>query len=70
MPLPMPRAAHVLTSLTSVVSVTLGLTVASATHIHPIAAAATGDGNCPHTAAAAHGWGEPSRTDEFTDPRR
>lgn len=68
MPVRMPRARRVAISLIGVASVTLGLNAGSAARLHPIADADTGNGRCPHTAAAAHAWGGPSRTDEFTDP--
>jgi licheninase len=58
----------VVLSLTSVVAGAFALAVGSAALQRPVAGAQSGNGNCPNTAAAAHGWGAPNRTDDFTDP--
>ena len=67
MSVPISRALRVVMSLTSVVAGTLVLAVGSAALLRPVADAQSGNGNCPNTAAAAHGWGAPNRTDDFTD---
>lgn len=68
MPVAIPRAARVVISMTSVAASVLALTIGSVAVLRPIADAQTGNGNCPNTAAAAHGWGAPNRIDDFTDP--
>ena len=70
MPVPISQAARVVISLTSAATAALALTVASAALQRPVADAQSGNGNCPNTAAAAHGWGEPNRADNFDGPDR
>ncbi|TGD86838.1 glycosyl hydrolase family protein [Mycolicibacterium sp. CH28] len=65
---PIPHVSRVATSLIGVVSIVFGLTAASAARLQPIADADSGNGNCPNTAAAALGWGEPNRQDNFDNP--
>jgi len=68
MSISLSRTVRAATSFVSVVVGVLALIVGSATHQRPTADADPGDGKCPNTAAAAHGWGPPNRIDDFTDP--
>lgn len=54
-------------ALVNVISLLLAGTIVGAGDLRTTAAADPGNGNCPNTAAALNGWGDPNRVDDFTD---
>ncbi len=55
-------------ALANVASLLLAATIVGTLERQPTAGADPGNGNCPNTAAAAYGWGDPNRVADFTDP--